>query len=297
MAPVAIVTGATSGIGTEIARGLAETGHQLILSCRSVNSGERLLKEIHRTHPQSIISIRNGLELDDLDAVQHWADKIKEELNRSKLKISVLVCNAGLMHAPFKLTKDQIETHMQVNHLSHYLLIRELEELLKGGRVVFTSSSLYKKALKDVPLLCKGPECPDYYEVDNGMQAYAQSKMVMNRCALGLTTIMPDTTFIVTSPGMVRTNLSRNFAARSWTNTFLVNTLWHGLGRFLLHSPTSGAAPGIKASTDNNLKSGSYLTQKGLEEFEENCLDQELITEAIKKSDELIKTIRHHSVL
>ena len=76
--------------------------------------------------------------------------------------------------------------------------------------------------------------------------------MVMNRCALGLTTIMPDTTFIVTSPGMVRTNLSRNFAARSWTNTFLVNTLCHGLGRFLLHSPTSGAVPGIKASTDNS---------------------------------------------
>ena len=47
----------------------------------------------------------------------------------------------------------------------------------------------------------------------------------------------------------------------------------------------------------DSLKSGSYLTQKGLEEFEENCLDQELITEAIKKSDELIKTIRHHSVL
>ena len=46
-----------------------------------------------------------------------------------------------------------------------------------------------------------------------------------------------------------------------------------------------------------SFKSGSYLTQKGLEEFEENCLDQEPITEAIKKSDELIKTIRHHSVL
>ena len=27
---------------------------------------------------------RNGLELDDLDAVQHWADKIKEELNRNR---------------------------------------------------------------------------------------------------------------------------------------------------------------------------------------------------------------------
>ena len=49
---------------------------------------------------------------------------IVKSFERSKLKISVLVCNAGLMHAPFKLTKDQIETHMQVNHLSHYLLIR-----------------------------------------------------------------------------------------------------------------------------------------------------------------------------
>ena len=24
--------------------------------------------------------------------------------------------------------------------------------------------------------MCKGPECPDYYEVDNGMQAYAQDR-------------------------------------------------------------------------------------------------------------------------
>ena len=32
---------------------------------------------------------RNGLELDDLDAVQHWADKIKEELNRNRFKIDI----------------------------------------------------------------------------------------------------------------------------------------------------------------------------------------------------------------
>ena len=135
--------------------------------------------------------------------------------------------------------------------------------------------------------------------------------MAMNRCAVGLTTVMPETTFIVTSPGMVRTNLSRNFAARSWTNTilgkleskmflvlilqlnwYLVNTLWHGLGRFLLHSPASGAQPGIKACTDDKLKSGSYLTQKGLEDLEDDCLDQALISDALQKSDELIKAIR-----
>lgn len=32
---------------------------------------------------------RNGLELDDLDAVQHWADKIKEELNRNRFRIDL----------------------------------------------------------------------------------------------------------------------------------------------------------------------------------------------------------------
>ena len=66
------------------------------------------------------------MELDDLDSVQHWADKLKEELQGSKLKIKLFVCNAGVMHVPFKLTKDKIETHMQVNHLSHYLLIRNV---------------------------------------------------------------------------------------------------------------------------------------------------------------------------
>ena len=32
-------------------------------------------------------------------------------------------------------------------------------------------------SLKDIPLLCKGPECPDYYLTDNGMQAYAQESV------------------------------------------------------------------------------------------------------------------------
>ena len=54
--------------------------------------------------------------------------------------------------------------------------------------------------------------------------------------------------------------------------------------------------PGLKACTDASLKSGSYLTQKGLEEFEEDCLDQALITEAVEKSDQLINTIRQTGI-
>ena len=88
--------------------------------------------------------------------------------------------------------------------MAHHLLIREFEELLKGGRVVYTSSSLYKRASSDLPLLGKSPECPPDYVPSKGVTAYAQSKMAMNRCAIALTSEMPETDFILTSPGMVR---------------------------------------------------------------------------------------------
>ena len=63
-------------------------------------------------------------------------------------------------------------------------------------------------------------------------------------------------------------------AARSYLMSFLVTVGWHGLGRLFLHSPESGSVPGVKACLDKELKSGSYLTQKGLEEFTAECIDQ-----------------------
>lgn len=58
MAPVAVVTGATSGIGVEITRGLADHGYQLYVSCRTHSDGDKILKEIHTTHPGAMITYR-----------------------------------------------------------------------------------------------------------------------------------------------------------------------------------------------------------------------------------------------
>ena len=65
-------------------------------------------------------------------------------------------------------------------------------------------------------------------------------------------------------------------ADRSYWMSFLVTIGWHGIGRLFLHSPESGAKPGFTAATDLTLKSGSYLTQKGLEELTPECLDQKV---------------------
>ena len=62
MAPVAVVTGATSGIGIEVTRGLADHGYQLYVSCRTHSDGDKILKEIHTTHPGAMITYRQDFE-------------------------------------------------------------------------------------------------------------------------------------------------------------------------------------------------------------------------------------------
>ena len=85
----------------------------VIIGCRSAGSGEATIANLHSSDPASIITFREGLELSDMDTVFHWADKIKRELERDKERVNLLVCNAGIMHHPFELTKDGFETHMQ----------------------------------------------------------------------------------------------------------------------------------------------------------------------------------------
>ena len=48
-------------------------------------------------------------------------------------------------------------------------------------------------------------------------------------------------------------------------------------GRLILHSPESGARPGLTACGDSAIKSGTYLTQKGPEELTKECIDPEAI--------------------
>jgi len=85
----ALVTGASSGIGTEIARGLAERGHGLTLVARREERLLELASQLTARHgvPAGVIACDLG--------ERSGRDKLAGELERLELDVSILVNNAG----------------------------------------------------------------------------------------------------------------------------------------------------------------------------------------------------------
>jgi short-subunit dehydrogenase len=83
MADTALITGASSGIGEEFARQLAERGYELILVARRKDRLEQLAEEL----PTKATVIESDLAAD--------ADKLPGKVKRRRLQVDLLVNNAG----------------------------------------------------------------------------------------------------------------------------------------------------------------------------------------------------------
>ena len=135
---VVIVTGATSGLGKEATKILAQKNATVIMAVRNIKKAEAVIQEMKRTHPNSKIDIKE-MDLNSLESVKHFADKILSSYER----LDVLINNAGIMACPFDKTKDGFEIQMGTNHLGHFALTGLLMPLLektKNARIVATSS-------------------------------------------------------------------------------------------------------------------------------------------------------------
>ncbi len=136
---VAVVTGATSGIGLETARALAGAGAEVVLTGRDA---ARL------TAAREVVGAgaRTALfDLADLASVQTGVAQIAEQVDR----IDLLVNNAGVMFTPFGRTTQGHETQFGTNHVGHFLFTTLLEPLLRRGadaRVVNLSSAGHRMA-------------------------------------------------------------------------------------------------------------------------------------------------------
>jgi NAD(P)-dependent dehydrogenase (short-subunit alcohol dehydrogenase family) len=134
----AIVTGANSGLGFQVALELARGGARVLLACRDLDRGRTALERLRAEVPGSDVELRL-LDLADLSSVRAFAAGVEEP-------IDLLVNNAGVMALPRRMTVDGFEMQLGTNHLGHFALTGLLlERLLESteARVVTVASEAH----------------------------------------------------------------------------------------------------------------------------------------------------------
>ena len=124
--PVAVITGASSGIGAATARALAAHGYRLALLARRVDRLEQLAAELGPT------AVAIAADVTDRNALVAAADRVHQEFDGADL----LVNNAGVMLlGPFSSAqRDEARRMVEVNLLGAMTATEVfLDQLRDGG--------------------------------------------------------------------------------------------------------------------------------------------------------------------
>ncbi|MEM1317189.1 MAG: SDR family NAD(P)-dependent oxidoreductase [Pseudomonadota bacterium] len=136
---LAVVTGASRGIGYEAALGLANAGAHVIAIARTVGGLEDLDDAIRENGGSATLV---PLDLTDFDAI----DRLGGSINERWGKLDILLGNAGTLGVLTPLHQNKPTMFEQVfalNVTSNYRLIRSLDPLLQksdAGRAIFLTS-------------------------------------------------------------------------------------------------------------------------------------------------------------
>jgi NAD(P)-dependent dehydrogenase (short-subunit alcohol dehydrogenase family) len=114
---VALVTGASSGLGRETARALAAVGARVILAGRNDEKLAAAAARITENAPQATVEVGH-LDLTSLAQVRRFA----EDFLAANDRLHLLINNAGVMATPLERTADGFELQFGTNHLGHFLL-------------------------------------------------------------------------------------------------------------------------------------------------------------------------------
>ena len=266
---VAVVTGASSGIGKEIARGLARMGATVVLAVRSREKGDATRDELAGETGSKSVSVLQ-VDVADPRSIRAFAEAFRGKFDR----LHVLVNNAGAWYTDRRASPAGRELTFATNVLGPHLVTQVLEGPLRAAapsRVVNVVSSF----------------ASDYDATDleferrkfDGFKAYGASKQALRMLTWGMATRLEGSgvTANAAAPGFVRTDFNAN--ARGF-----VATMINLSARLFAVSPARGAdtplwcavAPELSAVTgkyfeDRKEKDGKFHEPGPIADLERRC--------------------------
>uniref|UniRef100_A0A0N5A8Q7 Short-chain dehydrogenase n=1 Tax=Syphacia muris TaxID=451379 RepID=A0A0N5A8Q7_9BILA len=254
---IALVTGANSGIGFQIARLLNEKGATVYMLCKDYERAFTARIELTQLGCNPDRLIIKVVDLAQFASIHQLVNELKQEIP----VIDILINNAGIMSYPrYELTMDGYEMTWQTNYLGHFLLtelLLPLMELSSDARIINVSSSLHKFA-----------DSVDFFFVNDPRnfgrrKSYYRSKLaqVMHARELSrrLRTREPSTNITINAmhPGMCATNLCRySFFMKTLLRYLFKLPMW-----FFMKTAKDGAQTAIFLALSENVKgiSGRYF--------------------------------------
>jgi NAD(P)-dependent dehydrogenase (short-subunit alcohol dehydrogenase family) len=124
---VAVVTGASSGIGFSTAKHLISLNCTVVMACRNIkkcNNAQHAIQQLFPTQNGSVFAME--LELSDLESVHSFVSTFKNRFSR----LDYLVNNAGSIFPAGNRTKQGLEESFGAMHIGHFALTRWLLDLM-----------------------------------------------------------------------------------------------------------------------------------------------------------------------
>ena len=246
---IAVVTGATSGIGLVMAMEIARGGAHTIIVGRDRAKTDGVVARVREQTGNAKVeaALADFLVLNDVRA-------LAADLRARLPHIDVLVHNAGAFFTSRALTVDGQERSFAGNHLAPFLLTELLRDRLSArSRIVVTASGAHsagKIFFDDVTLA-------GHF---SAWRAYAQSKLAnvlfVRELARRLPALVTATCF---HPGMVGTAIgAQNFR--------VIGAIWKAIGPVLFRTPARGARTGVWLATSPDVEghSGGYYVDETL---------------------------------
>ncbi len=258
---VALVTGASSGIGFETARSLASLGATVVVVSRAGERGERTVPLLRAATGNDAVHFLPA-DLSAMAEVRGLAATFRHRFGR----LDVLVNNAGVFVGRREETPDGFERTFALNHLAYFLLTHLLAPQLLASapsRVVNVSSGAERSGRIAFDDLMS--------ERYGSWRAYARSKLanVMFTFELARRLEGSGVTANALHPGFVATDFGSGSGA--------TGTIIRLLQRLFAKSPEQGAETSIFLASALEVEgvSGEYFIDKRVVRPSDNALNVE----------------------